>query len=96
MIFFIMNAIWSKPELHVEREPVPTRVLNPNASEASYKPKQRNYRKMKLERLLFCFNFSGGFWSEGFCRGDFIREPCRCVGCGIESREICFVDELHT
>ena len=24
----------------VEREPVPTRVLNPNASEASYKPKQ--------------------------------------------------------
>ena len=24
----------------VEREPVETRVLNPNASEASYKPKQ--------------------------------------------------------
>ena len=24
----------------VEREPVPTSVLNPNASEASYKPKQ--------------------------------------------------------
>ena len=23
----------------IEREPVPTRVLNPNASEASYKPK---------------------------------------------------------
>ena len=30
----------------VEREPVPTRVLNPNASEASFKPKQRSYRKM--------------------------------------------------
>ena len=25
----------------VEPEPVPTRVLNPNASEANYKPKQR-------------------------------------------------------
>ena len=24
----------------VERKPVPTRILNPNASEASYKPKQ--------------------------------------------------------
>ena len=33
----------------VEREPVPTRVLNPNASEASYKPKQRSYRKTKLK-----------------------------------------------
>ena len=32
----------------VEREPVLTRVLNPNASEASYKPKQRSYRKTKL------------------------------------------------
>ena len=30
----------------VEREPVPTRVLNPNASEASYKPKQRSYRNV--------------------------------------------------
>ena len=29
----------------VEREPVETRVLNPNAS---YKPKQRSYRKTKL------------------------------------------------
>ena len=26
----------------VECEPVPTRVLNPNASEASYKPEQRH------------------------------------------------------
>ena len=30
----------------VEREPVPTRVLNPNASEASYKPKKRSYRNV--------------------------------------------------
>ena len=28
----------------VERESVPARVLNPNASKASYKPKQRGYR----------------------------------------------------
>ena len=30
----------------VEREPVETKVLNPNASEASYKPKQRSYRNI--------------------------------------------------
>ena len=29
----------------VEREPVETRALNPTASKASYKPKQRSYRK---------------------------------------------------
>ena len=34
----------------VEREPVPTSVLNSNASEASYKPKQRSYRKTKLKK----------------------------------------------
>ena len=33
-----------------EREPVPTRVLNPNASEASYKPKQRSYGKTKRKK----------------------------------------------
>ena len=31
----------------VEREPVETRVLNPTASEASFKLKQRSYRKTK-------------------------------------------------
>ena len=36
----------------VEREPVETRVLNPTASEASYKPKQRSYRKMNLKRKV--------------------------------------------
>ena len=50
----------------VEREPVPTRVLNPNVSEASYKPKERNYRKMKLT----FFFFSGGYFP-----GDFYLEP---------------------
>ena len=36
----------------VEREPVPTRVLNPNASEASYKSKQRSYRKTNLKKKV--------------------------------------------
>ena len=34
----------------VEREPVPIRVLNPNASEVSYKPKQRSYKKTDLKK----------------------------------------------
>ena len=46
----------------VEREPVPTRVLNPNASEASYKPKQQTETKTKLKKVYFF-------------QGDFIREP---------------------
>ena len=56
----------------VEREPVPTRVLSPNVSKANYKPKQRSYRKTKLHFFNF---FSGRFWSGGFCRRDFTREP---------------------
>ena len=35
----------------VECEPVPSRVLNPIASEASYKPKKRSYRKTKLKKI---------------------------------------------
>ena len=35
----------------VEHEPVPTRVLNSTASEASYKPKQRSYGKTKLKKI---------------------------------------------
>ena len=34
----------------VECEPVETRVLNPTASEASYKLKQRCYRKTNLKK----------------------------------------------
>ena len=49
---------------------VPTRVLNPNASEASYKPKQRSYRKTKLRKSYFFIFFRGDFG-----RGDFILEP---------------------
>ena len=47
----------------VERKPVPTRFLNPNASEASYKPKQRSYRKTKLNFFFFRGNFSRGILS---------------------------------
>ena len=38
----------------VERKPVKTRVLNPTASEASYIPKQRSYRKTK-QHFFFLF-----------------------------------------
>ena len=37
----------------VEREPVPTRVLNSNTSEVSYKPKQRSYRKTSLKKKFW-------------------------------------------
>ena len=36
----------------VERELVETRVLNPTASEASYKTKQRSYRKTNLKKKV--------------------------------------------
>ena len=35
-----------------EREPDETRDLNPTASEASYKPKQRSYRKTNLKKKI--------------------------------------------
>ena len=34
----------------VERDPVPTRVPHPSSSKASYKPKQRSYRKTNLKK----------------------------------------------
>ena len=37
----------------VERKPVETRVLNPTASEASYKPKQHSYRKTNLKKKFW-------------------------------------------
>jgi len=37
----------------VEREPVETRVLNSIASEASYKLKQRSYRKTNLKKKFW-------------------------------------------
>ena len=43
----------------VEREPVETRVLNPTASEASYKPKQRSCRKTNLKKKVLAPNGPG-------------------------------------
>ena len=43
----------------VEREPVETRVLNPTASVASYKPKQRSYRSMNLKKKVLAPNSPG-------------------------------------
>ena len=49
------------PEICRWREPVPIGVLNPNATEASYKPKQRSYRKTKPKIYNFNFFFSTFF-----------------------------------
>ena len=54
----------------VEREPIPTRVLNLNASETSYKPKQRSNRKTKLN--FFFLLFFGGILSAN----PLIHLPC--------------------
>ena len=43
----------------VEREPVETRVLNPTASEASYKPKQRSCRTTNLKKKVLPPNSPG-------------------------------------
>ena len=57
----------------VEREPVPTKVLNPTASKASYKPKQRSYRKMKLIKKNRG-DFSRGDFVGGILSGNQISE----------------------
>ena len=49
----------------IEHKPVPTKVLNPNASKASYKPKHRSYRKTKLNLYSLLF-FFGRFFPRGF------------------------------
>ena len=62
------NRIKSPRKNDIERESVGTRVLNPNASEASYKPKQCSNRKNKLKNNVL-FIFFGGFWLGGFYPG---------------------------
>ena len=58
-IFRVMNKkqcgrqFWNA----VEHEPVETRVLNPTASEASYKPEQCSYRKTKQIYYYFFLQF---------------------------------------
>ena len=54
----------------VERESVETRVLNPNATEVSYKPKQRSYRKTKLKNIIIIIFFWGGFLVGGILSGN--------------------------
>ena len=65
-------------------KPVETRVLNPNASEASYKPEQRGYRKTKLKKKLFLFCFVriliGGILSGGFYPGTSVRGLTETLG----------------
>ena len=39
----------------VQPEPVPTRVLNPNASEANYKPEQLSYSRSHFCTIFFFF-----------------------------------------
>ena len=48
----------------VEREPVETRVLNPTASEASYKSKQRSYRKTNLKKKVLAPDIPGAEMSS--------------------------------
>ena len=48
----------------VEREPVETRVLNPTASEATYKPKQRSYRKTNLKKKVLAPDSPGAEMSS--------------------------------
>ena len=43
----------------VEREPVETRVINPTASERSYKPKQRSCRTTNLQKKVPAPNSPG-------------------------------------
>ena len=55
-----MSFFVNKPDIQqagnslntVERQPVPTRVLDPDASKASYRPKQRIYRKTNLKNKV--------------------------------------------
>ena len=60
-IFWTIRVIFQAGNsmIAVECEPVPTKVLNPNASEASYKPEQRIDRKTKLKKIsLFGYESS--------------------------------------
>ena len=48
----------------VEREPVPTGVLNPNASEASYEPKRRSYRRTDRKKKVLAPDSPGAEMSS--------------------------------
>merc|ERR1719154_174056 len=62
----------------IEREPVPTRVLNPNASEASYKRKQRSYRKTKVNKKTVGENTGGEKTAGKRLRGVVDQSTLQC------------------
>ena len=57
--------MWQAILYAVEREPVETRVINPIASEASYKPKQRSCRTTNLNKKVLAPNSPGAEMSGG-------------------------------
>ena len=74
-IFFFLKFFYAEKQCGrqfwnaVEREPVKLESsILPRAKRASSETTY-SYRKTELKKKL------GGFWSGGFCRGDFIREP---------------------
>ena len=66
----------------VERKPVETRVLNPTASEVSYKPKQRSYRTTNLKEKVLAPNCPGAEMSR---RRNVRRRIVQCRNVGAES-----------
>ena len=79
----------------VERELRPTRVLNPNPSEASYKPKQRSYRKTKLEKKKKKKKIFGGILVGGILSEDFIREPREATSSELFMSLFSYAEEKH-
>ena len=66
----------------VEREPVETRVLNPTASEACYKPKQRSYRKTNLKKKILASDSPGAEMSSAESVASKRTQPdLWCTGC---------------
>ena len=59
----------------VEHKPVSTRVLNPNASEVSYKPKQQKNRKTKLKLFSLLWYESSICLGANFPRHETSRTP---------------------
>ena len=60
----------------VEHERVETRVLNPTASEASYKPKQRSYRKTNLKKKVLASDSPGAEMSSARTAAPKRTRPC--------------------
>ena len=63
----------------VEREPVETRVLNPTASEASYKPKQRSYGIMNPKKKVLAPNSPGAEMFSAKTAAPKRTRPLKCI-----------------